>query len=168
MASGMTAAETPSAVAKTSEKDFMEGNAPIRKGFAFTPYNPGPAGARPGGRAPGDCANNGKVDAGRKAGVTYESKRAAPARGVRGLPGTNERTRTRLDPCSRETTLPRCSRSGSPKCSPLRLDALTDVRARARVQARIERLANGNAGDSKAVGEGVSELRIDYGPGYRV
>ncbi len=48
------------------------------------------------------------------------------------------------------------------------LDALTDVRARARVQARIERLANGNAGDSKAVGEGVSELRIDYGPGYRV
>ncbi len=42
------------------------------------------------------------------------------------------------------------------------------MRARARVQARIERLANGNAGDSKAVGEGVSELRIDYGPGYRV
>ena len=48
------------------------------------------------------------------------------------------------------------------------VDALTDVRARARVQARIERLANGNAGDSKAVGEGVSELRIDYGPGDRV
>ncbi len=41
-------------------------------------------------------------------------------------------------------------------------------KARARIQARIERLAAGNAGDVKPVGEGVSELRIDYGPGYRV
>ena len=48
------------------------------------------------------------------------------------------------------------------------LDELRDLRARARVQVRIERLAAGNAGDVKAVGEGVSELRIDYGPGYRV
>jgi putative addiction module killer protein len=48
------------------------------------------------------------------------------------------------------------------------LDGLQDLRARARVQVRIERLAAGNAGDVKAVGEGVSELRIDYGPGYRV
>lgn len=48
------------------------------------------------------------------------------------------------------------------------LDGLRDIRARARVQARIERLAAGNAGDVKPVGEGVSELRIDYGPGYRV
>jgi putative addiction module killer protein len=48
------------------------------------------------------------------------------------------------------------------------LDRLADVRARARVQARIERLAGGNPGDVKPVGEGVSELRIDYGPGYRV
>ncbi|MGI5863453.1 MAG: type II toxin-antitoxin system RelE/ParE family toxin [Myxococcales bacterium] len=48
------------------------------------------------------------------------------------------------------------------------LDGLHDVRARARVQARIERLAAGNPGDVKPVGEGVSELRIDYGPGYRV
>ena len=48
------------------------------------------------------------------------------------------------------------------------LDALRDVRARARVQVRIERLAAGNAGDVEPVGEGVSELRIDYGPGYRV
>ncbi len=48
------------------------------------------------------------------------------------------------------------------------LDGLRDIHARARVQARIERLAAGNAGDVKPVGEGVSELRIDYGPGYRV
>jgi putative addiction module killer protein len=48
------------------------------------------------------------------------------------------------------------------------LDALRDVRGRARIQARIERLAAGNPGDVAPVGEGVSELRIDVGPGYRV
>lgn len=48
------------------------------------------------------------------------------------------------------------------------LDCLRDIRARARIQARIERLAAGNPGDVRSVGEGVSELRIDYGPGYRV
>jgi putative addiction module killer protein len=48
------------------------------------------------------------------------------------------------------------------------LDGLNDIRARARVLARIERLATGNPGDVSPVGEGVSELRIDYGPGYRV
>lgn len=48
------------------------------------------------------------------------------------------------------------------------LDELRDPHARARILARVERLAAGNAGDVRPVGEGVSELRIDYGPGYRV
>ena len=48
------------------------------------------------------------------------------------------------------------------------LDGLQDARGRARVLVRIERLAEGNPGDVSPVGEGVSELRIHYGPGYRV
>lgn len=48
------------------------------------------------------------------------------------------------------------------------IDGLRDLRARARIQARLDRLAENNAGDVQPVGEGVSELRIDYGPGYRV
>lgn len=48
------------------------------------------------------------------------------------------------------------------------IDNLRDLQARARIQVRIERLAAGNPGNAKTVGEGVSELRIDYGPGYRV
>ena len=48
------------------------------------------------------------------------------------------------------------------------LDDLADLRGRARIQARLDRLAEGNPGDVKPVGEGVSELRIDHGPGYRV
>lgn len=45
---------------------------------------------------------------------------------------------------------------------------LRDRQAQARIQIRIDRLAGGNFGDVKPAGEGVSELRIDYGPGYRV
>lgn len=48
------------------------------------------------------------------------------------------------------------------------LAGLKDIRARARIAARIDRLAVGNFGDCKAVRDGVSELRVDYGPGYRV
>jgi len=47
-------------------------------------------------------------------------------------------------------------------------NSLRDRQARARINARIRRLSLGNPGDVKPVGEGVSELRIDYGPGYRV
>ena len=45
---------------------------------------------------------------------------------------------------------------------------LQDRAARARIEVRIRRLSLGLAGDVKPVGEGISELRIDYGPGYRV
>jgi len=46
------------------------------------------------------------------------------------------------------------------------IDRLKDIHARARILVRIERLAAGNPGYAKAVGERISELRIDYGPGY--
>ena len=48
------------------------------------------------------------------------------------------------------------------------IDNLRDVKGRARILARIERLAGGNPGDVKPVREGVSEMRIDDGPGYRI
>jgi len=48
------------------------------------------------------------------------------------------------------------------------LKSLRDKRAVARIDTRIDRLANGNPGDVESVGEGISEMRIHYGPGYRV
>jgi len=48
------------------------------------------------------------------------------------------------------------------------IDGLQDIRARARILVRVERLAAGNPGDVKPITDGVSEMRIDYGPGYRV
>jgi len=47
-------------------------------------------------------------------------------------------------------------------------EGLKDLRARGRITARMVRVSLGNLGDAKAVGDGVSELRVDYGPGYRV
>lgn len=48
------------------------------------------------------------------------------------------------------------------------LTALKDVKAKARIAKRIDRITEGNLGDAKSVGEGVSELRLQFGPGYRV
>ena len=48
------------------------------------------------------------------------------------------------------------------------IDGLRDERARYRINARIRRLEKGNPGDVKPAGDGISEMRIDYGPGYRV
>lgn len=48
------------------------------------------------------------------------------------------------------------------------LNRLRDRKARLRIDDRLKRLASGNAGDSKSVGDGVRELRLHFGPGYRV
>ncbi len=48
------------------------------------------------------------------------------------------------------------------------LDSLRDIRGREKIRARLNRIRLGNFGDSSSVGEGVEELRIDFGPGYRV
>lgn len=48
------------------------------------------------------------------------------------------------------------------------LQALRDSRAKAKIASRVQRLAFGNPGDVRPVGSGVSEMRIHYGPGYRV
>lgn len=48
------------------------------------------------------------------------------------------------------------------------LASLQDVKTRARIRVRLDRVGLGNFGDCHGVGEGVQELRIDYGPGYRV
>ena len=50
----------------------------------------------------------------------------------------------------------------------LRSEERSQLRARAKIRARLDRVEEGNLGDYKSVGEGVFELRIDYGSGYRI
>jgi len=73
-----------------------------------------------------------------------------------------------LTMCSHTATVPSWLKSEKQTFSSDGSDDLCDLQAKARVQARIERLAAGNPGDVEPVGEGVSKLRINYGPGYRV
>ena len=92
--------------------------------------------------------------------------------------GSRSRSRVDLEPpaasfglltwCSHKATVQRDVEVRRTERFARWLDALRDVRGRARIQARIERLAAGNPGDVAPVGEGVSELRIDVGPGHRV
>jgi putative addiction module killer protein len=48
------------------------------------------------------------------------------------------------------------------------LNGLKDIKARATIRARLDRVRLGNLGDSKSIGDGVHELRITFGPGYRI
>ncbi len=48
------------------------------------------------------------------------------------------------------------------------LEGLKDLSGRAKIRVRLDRVRLGNLGDNRSVGEGVLELRIDYGPGYRI
>jgi putative addiction module killer protein len=48
------------------------------------------------------------------------------------------------------------------------LTSLRDIKTRAKIRVRLDRISLGNFGDCHGVGEGVQELRIDYGPGYRI
>lgn len=48
------------------------------------------------------------------------------------------------------------------------LDSVRDIKARVKIEKRLERVALGNLGDYRSVGQGVYELKIDYGPGYRI
>ena len=48
------------------------------------------------------------------------------------------------------------------------LDGLIDKRARAKIRTKIDRVSLGNLGDHESVGKGVVELKVDYGPGYRI
>jgi putative addiction module killer protein len=65
-------------------------------------------------------------------------------------------------------TLQGCSKCSNPRRSRHGLAVSEIGRRKSRINARIRRLSLGNAGDVKPVGSGVSELRVDYGPGYRV
>ena len=75
--------------------------------------------------------------------------------------------RVTLTDCSHEATVER-DRDPEDGCLREVVGRPHGCEGRARVLARIERLAGGNPGDVQPVGEGVSELRVDYGPGYRV
>jgi putative addiction module killer protein len=116
-----------------------------------------------------------KVRSGADQGVTENLKTAKTTH--RGQVSDRPRPRTPqlqvgagapLTICSREATVTPVIEVRKTEVFVQWLDGVRDIQVRARIQARIERLASGNPGDVEPVGEGVSELRINYGPGYRV
>lgn len=93
------------------------------------------------------------------------SRRSGPAQATATCPGDDFDWTTQLLSDTVDTSLIEVVRTDEFE---MWLEKLEDLRGRARIIRRIDRLANGNPGDVRPIGNGLSELRLDVGPGYRV